>query len=46
MKLTIERKQIKEAVAGLSRVVAKRTSLPILSCVRIASSNTGTTLNG
>jgi DNA polymerase III sliding clamp (beta) subunit (PCNA family) len=34
MKLTIPRSEIKEAVTGLSRIVANKTTLPILSCVR------------
>ena len=35
MKLTIPRSEIKEAVSGLGRIVANKTTLPILSCVRI-----------
>lgn len=46
MKLTIDRKQIKEAVAGLSRIIPKRSSLPILGCVRIAADGNGCTLAG
>jgi DNA polymerase-3 subunit beta len=34
MKLTIPRSEIKEAVAGLSRIVANKTTLPVLGCVR------------
>jgi DNA polymerase-3 subunit beta len=34
MKLTIPRSEIKEAVAGLSRIVSNKTTLPILGCVR------------
>ena len=34
MKLTIPRSEIKEAVSGLSRILANKTTLPVLSCVR------------
>jgi DNA polymerase-3 subunit beta len=34
MKLTIPRSEIKEAVAGMSRIVSNKTTLPILGCVR------------
>ncbi len=39
MKLTIPRKEIKAAIAGLSRVLPKRKFLPILQSVRIAVEN-------
>lgn len=35
MKLTLERSQIKEAVAGLGRIVANKSTLPVLSCVKL-----------
>lgn len=35
MKLTLTREALKEAVAGLSRVVPRKTHLPILAAVRI-----------
>ncbi len=44
MKIMLDRKTIKDAVAGLTRVVSKRTSLPILGCVRIASEDAGCTM--
>ena len=44
MKIMLDRKTIKDAVAGLSRLASKRTSLPILGCVRIASEDSGCTM--
>jgi DNA polymerase III sliding clamp (beta) subunit (PCNA family) len=35
MKITIPRSEIKEAVAGLGRIVANKTTLPVLSCIRL-----------
>jgi DNA polymerase III sliding clamp (beta) subunit (PCNA family) len=35
MKLIIPRSEIKEAVAGLGRIVANKTTLPVLSCVKL-----------
>ena len=35
MKLLIPRSQLKEALAGLSKVVNQRASIPILACVRL-----------
>jgi DNA polymerase III sliding clamp (beta) subunit (PCNA family) len=35
MKLTIPRSQIKVAVAGLGRIVASKTTLPVLSCIKL-----------
>ena len=35
MKLLIPRSQLKDAVAGLSKVVNQRASIPILACVRL-----------
>jgi DNA polymerase III sliding clamp (beta) subunit (PCNA family) len=35
MKITIPRSEIKEAVAGLGRIVTPRATLPVLSCVRL-----------
>ena len=37
MKCTIERRQIKEAVQGFSKVVTGKTSIPVLGCVRFQS---------
>jgi DNA polymerase III sliding clamp (beta) subunit (PCNA family) len=35
MKITLARHEIKEAVAGLGRIVANKTTLPILNCIRL-----------
>ncbi|HPT26866.1 MAG TPA: DNA polymerase III subunit beta [Bryobacteraceae bacterium] len=50
MKLTIPRSHLKDAVAGLSKVVNPRASIPILACVRLDAEGkavrlTGTDLN-
>lgn len=42
MKLTINRKEIKTAVAGLNRIVASKTTLPILGCIRLDVNGTVT----
>jgi DNA polymerase III subunit beta len=36
MQLTIPRSELKQAVSGLSRVVSKRTTLPVLAHIRLA----------
>jgi DNA polymerase III sliding clamp (beta) subunit (PCNA family) len=36
MQITIPRSELKQAVAGLSRVVPKRATLPILQTVRFS----------
>ncbi len=41
MSITIERNNLKEAIASLSKVITKNPSVPILSCVRISSAITG-----
>ena len=50
MKLLITRSQLKDAVAGLSKVVNQRAPVPILACVRLDATGqtvrlTGTDLN-
>ena len=35
MKLTLNRRELKEAVAGLGRIVSTKATLPILGCVRL-----------
>ena len=50
MKLLVPRSHLKDAVAGLSKVVNQRASIPILACVRIDAEGkairlTGTDLN-
>lgn len=50
MKLLIPRSQLKDAMAGLSKVVNQRASIPILACVRLDAEGkairlTGTDLN-
>lgn len=44
MKLTIPRKEIKTAVAGLNRIIANKTTLPILACVRLDVNGTITAI--
>ena len=50
MKLLVPRSHLKDAVAGLSKVVNQRASIPILACVRLDAEGkairlTGTDLN-
>jgi DNA polymerase III sliding clamp (beta) subunit (PCNA family) len=42
MKLSIPRKEIKTAVAGLNRIVASKTTLPVLGCIRLDVNGTVT----
>jgi DNA polymerase III sliding clamp (beta) subunit (PCNA family) len=46
MKFTISLKELKEAVAGLSRVVFGKATLPILSAVRISGDADGVRITG
>ena len=46
MTLTIPRSQLKEALAGLSKVVNQRASIPILACVRIDAEGKTARLTG
>jgi hypothetical protein len=46
MQLTIPRSELKQAVAGLSRVVPKRATLPILQTVRFSHEGGRTTVTG
>ncbi len=36
MKITLPRKELKEAVLGLARVVPRKATLPVLQCVRLS----------
>jgi DNA polymerase-3 subunit beta len=46
MQLTIPRSELKQAVAGLSRVVPKRATLPVLQTVRFTHEGGRTTVSG
>jgi DNA polymerase III subunit beta len=46
MKFTISLKELKEAVAGLSRVVASKVTLPMLGAVRISGDADGVRITG
>lgn len=46
MTLTIPRSQLKEALAGLSKVVNQRASIPLLACVRLDAEGKTVSLTG
>jgi DNA polymerase-3 subunit beta len=46
MKLSIPRSELKEALAGLAKVVNARANLPILACVRLEADGKSATLAG
>ena len=46
MKLLVHRDQLKEAVAGLGRVINPRANLPVLACVRLDADGQSATLTG
>lgn len=46
MKLLVPRDQLKEAVAGLGRVINPRANLPVLACVRLDADGQSATLTG
>ena len=46
MKLTIPRSELKDALAGLSKVVNQRVSMPVLSCLRLDAEDLTVRLTG
>ena len=46
MHITIPRRELKEAVAGLSRIVPRRVTLPVLQTIRLAVDSGRTTMTG